>query len=85
MAKFSLPHHPGPESLTCEGPQYSRITSVLCMTGYEPPTLYIRTPPPRTEAMRNFREPDAREVHRSAERLSSHRESAPMAGVSPLF
>jgi hypothetical protein len=23
-AKFSLPHNPGPESLTCEGPYYVR-------------------------------------------------------------
>ena len=28
IAKFSLPHHPGPESLACEGPKYGRVLAV---------------------------------------------------------
>ena len=28
ITKFSLPHHPGPESLACEGPKYGWVLSV---------------------------------------------------------
>src|SRR5215217_3826392 len=28
ITKFSLPHHPDPESLACEGPQYRWVLSV---------------------------------------------------------
>src|SRR5215218_3362225 len=40
MAKFGLPHHPGPED-PIRG-HNTGISSVLYMQGYQPSTLYIR-------------------------------------------
>jgi hypothetical protein len=40
MMKFGLPHDPGPE-VPIKGHD-TDISSVLCVTGYEPSILYIR-------------------------------------------
>ena len=45
MAKFGLPHDPGPEvSIKAIKDHNTGISSVLCMTGYKPSTLYMRHP-----------------------------------------
>jgi len=45
MAKFSLPHYPGPQALPYQGPEYSRrYYQSLMYAGLRTSDLYIRNP-----------------------------------------